>query len=65
MRVLTPTNVTRNLVTINYYSIYYGIYKGSFNKDARFLNVNKISCVRYPLNFFLFERIFYGIKYGI
>jgi len=45
MRVLTPTNVTRNLVTINYYSIYYGIYKGSFNKDVRFLNVNKTSCV--------------------
>jgi len=39
--------------------------KGSFNKDARFLNVNKTSCVWDPLNFFLFERIFYGIKYGI
>ena len=37
-----------------------------FNKDARFLNVNKISCV-WDIHsiFFLFERIFYGIKYEI
>jgi len=39
---------------------------GSFNKDARFLNINKTSCV-WDIHsiFFLFERIFYGIKYGI
>jgi len=37
-----------------------------FNKNARFLNVNKTSYV-WDIHsiFFLFERIFYGIKYEI
>jgi len=38
---------------------------GCFNKGARFLNINKTSRVWDIHSIFLFERIFYDIKYGI
>lgn len=39
---------------------------GCFNKDTRFLSVNKQVVCEISTYFFLFERIsYYGFKYGI
>lgn len=41
-------------------------YKGCFNKDTGFLNVNKTNYVWDIYTIFsLFEKIFYGVNYGI
>jgi len=63
--------VIRQIIVCWMYRTYIGLVnrdraKGSFNKDARSLNINKTSCV-WDIHsiLFLFERTFYGIKYGI